>query len=210
LNTTLLSVLGTIAPDILGLIPGGSLVGDALKMVSTAVLGHDAGSEDDVKAAIDKGLNGEQIAALAKANNDVKIAQGQQAVDMAKNAADAENTTNTLIVSEAADARKSAVGNDKIYDVALFILGSFLIAMIAVLWGCWELISGSVKITAEMAGMFAAVTGLVGAIVGYFASNAQTVINFMFGGSLGGRKNADAVAAGAAQLGDALGKVTAK
>ena len=89
-DSSLLSVLGALAPDLIGLIPGGGLATDVLKTVSQAVLGHPAGSEDDVKAAIDKGLNGEQIAALAKANNDAKIAQGQQQVDLAKNDNDAQ------------------------------------------------------------------------------------------------------------------------
>jgi len=45
----------------------------------------------------------------------------------------------------------------------------------------------------------AAVSGLVGAVVGYVAANAQTVVNFIYGGSLGSEKKTDAMSAAVQQ-----------
>jgi hypothetical protein len=51
------------------------------------------------------------------------------------------------------------------------------------------------------------VAGLIGAITEYFAANARTVVDFLYGGSLGERKNADSLASATVQLGASLGKV---
>jgi hypothetical protein len=63
----------------------------------------------------------------------------------------------------------------------------------AVLYGCWQLLAGG--ITIKDVSVVAAISGLVGSVVGYVAANAQTVVNFIFGGSLGSEKKSDAMAA---------------
>lgn len=72
------------------------------------------------------------------------------------------------------------------------VLVTFAVIMSAVLAGSWQLLEGG--ITIKDVSVVAAISGLVGSIVGYVAANAQTVINFLFGGSMGNEKNAGALA----------------
>jgi hypothetical protein len=60
-----------------------------------------------------------------------------------------------------------------------------------VLYGCWLILQGGITIKDVAA--VAAISGLVGSIVGYVAANAQTVINYIYGGSLGTQKHADSL-----------------
>ena len=81
--------------------------------------------------------------------------------------------------------------------IASAVLMTFSIIMGAVLFGCYLLVARGVRI--DDAPLLAAVSGLVGSVVGYVAANAQTVINFVFGGSLGSQRKTDALAAGIRQ-----------
>lgn len=67
------------------------------------------------------------------------------------------------------------------FGIAFFILFSFVVSMIFVLYGSWLLLSGT-SLTQDPAAI-AAVSGLVGAIVGYLSQNASTVVNYIFGSS---------------------------
>ena len=69
--------------------------------------------------------------------------------------------------------------------------------MAAVLYGCWQLLQGG--ITIKDVSTVAAISGLVGSVVGYVAANAQTVVNFIYGGSADSTKHADAMAAAVQQ-----------
>ena len=95
-------------------------------------------------------------------------------------------------LADVADARKMhtaamASGDKTANRLAWVILGSFLCVSLVILIGCGLLISG--RVTMENSGMrpemWVAVSGLVGAIVGYFSANAQQVVSFHFGSSAG-------------------------
>lgn len=66
--------------------------------------------------------------------------------------------------------------------IAYLVIASFLAIMMAILIGCGMLLSGHVSI--ESASALAAVSGLVGAIAGYAASNVQTVLSTVFAGAM--------------------------
>lgn len=68
--------------------------------------------------------------------------------------------------------------------IAYLVIASFLAIMVAILIGCGMLLSGHVSI--ESASALAAVSGLVGAIAGYAASNVQTVLSTVFAGGMTG------------------------
>lgn len=68
------------------------------------------------------------------------------------------------------------------WRIAYLVLWIFLAVVVLVLLGCWALLSGSVA--PENGAGLAAVAGLVGAIAGYAASNVQTVLSTIFGGSM--------------------------
>ncbi len=93
-----------------------------------------------------------------------------------------------LYVSDTQDARKYR--DDKVFKLGLVILASFVAVMTVTLMGLYMMVTG--KVTIDQA-IFAGVIGLVGAIVGYFASNAQQVVSYFFGSSAGSKANADAL-----------------
>ena len=56
------------------------------------------------------------------------------------------------------------------------------------LYGLYKIVSGTVSVDANL---LAAVIGLVGAIIGYFAANAQQVVSYFFGSSAGSAQKSD-------------------
>ncbi len=93
-----------------------------------------------------------------------------------------------LYVADTQDARKYR--DDKVFKLGLVILASFVAVMSVTLMGLYLMVTG--KVTIDQA-IFAGVIGLVGAIVGYFASNAQQVVSYFFGSSAGSKANAAAL-----------------
>ena len=201
---SLAGVVGSIAPTLATML-GGPLAGAAVSAIGSALgLGEKATADDITKVVQAGQVDPGQLAAIRAADQEYQLKLKDADLKLAELNAATEASFNTAVVADVADARKAGSGNWMVMWIGVFILASFLVAMVLVLWGCWALISGSLKV--QDAGVFAAITGLIGSIVGYFASNAQTVINFLFGGSLGGRKNADNLAAATAQLGTSLGQ----
>lgn len=96
-----------------------------------------------------------------------------------------------------ADARANNSNRDAVWWIAVCILVTFAVIMGFVLAGCYALITGGIGMRDPS--VVAAVSGLVGSVVGYVASNAQTVVNFIFGGSLGSEKKTDALSTGIQQ-----------
>ena len=99
-----------------------------------------------------------------------------------------------LYVSDTQDARRYR--DDKVFRLGVIILVSFAAVMSLALYGLYRVVSGTIAIDSAT---LAAVIGLVGAIIGYFAANAQQVVSFFFGSSAGsltkGDNIADAIAA---------------
>lgn len=92
----------------------------------------------------------------------------------------------TLYVNDVQDARKYR--DDKVFKLGVIILISFVIVMSASLIGLYKIVSGTISIDAQM---LAAVIGIFGAIIGYFASNAQQVVSYFFGSSAGSSQKSD-------------------
>ena len=95
----------------------------------------------------------------------------------------------TLYVDEVQDARKYR--DDKVFHLGTVVLLSFVIVMGIALLGIFAVVTGEVVADANV---FAAVIGLVGAIIGYFAANAQQVVSYFFGSSAGSMRNGDRLA----------------
>lgn len=201
---SLAGIVGSIAPTLATML-GGPLAGAAVAAIGGALgLGADATADDITKVVQAGNVDPSQLSAIRAADQEYQLKLKDADFKVAELNAATEASFNTAVVADVADARKAGSGNWMVMWIGVLILVSFLIAMVMVLVGCWALISGSLQVSDP--GVFAAITGLIGSIVGYFASNAQTVINFLFGGSLGGRKNADNLAAATAQLGSSLGQ----
>ena len=180
-----------------------ALVGLAAKAVGDAV-GSPVDAHPDAVAAAVAGATPEQIIQLKQADADLQSklqALGfEHTEEMARLGAQADQAA----IADVQDARRSNSSNEQLWRIAWVVLVTFAIVMAGVLWGCYSMLTGTVTI--KDVAVVAAVAGLVGSIVGYVAANAQTVINFLFGGSLGSRNTGAALGAAVQQSIQQLGK----
>lgn len=112
-------LVGTLAPAVASAF-GTPAMGAAVAVLSNAIFGRSDASADDVVAAVAGGqLTGEQLAAIRKADNDFKIAMGQQGIDLAKLEAD----TDAAYLRDVQDARARQVATrDYMPQVIFFLL----------------------------------------------------------------------------------------
>jgi hypothetical protein len=169
-----LPLLGAALP-----IPGGMALGAAL----ASQIGSPSADPSDILATLTGNAQ-----ALAQAK---QFELTHQEV-MLKLTLDAQTAQFQSEVSDRQDARAKLSSNSALWWIAAAVLLTFAVIMAAVLYGSWTLLAGG--ITIKDVSVVAAISGLVGSIVGYVAANAQTVINFLYGGSMGNEKNSAALA----------------
>ena len=104
-------LINALAPTIATAL-GGPVAGIAVKALSTALLGHGDGSEDDITSAL-SAATPEQIAAIRKAENDFRVQIKQLDIDLEKIAAD-----------DRANARNMAIAT---HDLTPRILALFVV-----------------------------------------------------------------------------------
>ena len=189
--------LESLAPTLATLL-GGPLAGTAVTALEGA-LGLAPGSGiDGITQVMQSGsLTPDMVAAVRAADQKHAEIIAQQGLDLTKLNADHEAAMAGLEATDREDARKNNSEKDATWWLAASILLTFALIMAAVLYGCWSILSGG--ITIKDVSVVAAISGLVGAVVGYVAANAQTVVNFVFGGSLGSNKHTDALASSVQQ-----------
>lgn len=91
-------LIGSIAPTIATAL-GGPVAGLAVKAVSSALFGHENGSEDDITAALSN-PTGEQLAALKKIDADFKVQMKSLDIDLERIAAsDRDSARNMAIMT---------------------------------------------------------------------------------------------------------------
>lgn len=171
-----LPLLGAVLP-----IPGGAAIGMAL----ASHIGSPSSDPADILATLTQTAE-----SLQKAH---EFELTHQAT-MLKLKLDADQDSYATEVDDRKDARAKFAENAKPDGIAVLVLATFALTMAIVLYGCWSILSGG--ITIKDVAVVAAISGLVGSIVGYFAANAQTVLNFRYGGSMGGDKHATQLANG--------------
>lgn len=199
----LTKALATVAPTIATML-GGPLVGAGVSALEEAfgIAPAANASLDQRQDAITKviqtgGMTPEVIAAVRASDQKHAEVLGQQGIDLAKLNADHEAALTQAVIADRQDARKNNSGREAVWWIAVAVLATFAFIMAAVLYGCYSLLTGGMPI--KDVAVVAAVSGLVGSVVGYVAANAQTVVNFIFGGSLGSEKKTDALAASVQQ-----------
>lgn len=196
LKTALTSFAPTLATML-----GGPLAGAAVSALEGAIgLQPGAGVDGITKVLQTGGMTPDVMAAVRAADQRHAELIGQQGIDLVKVNADHEAAMSVVEAADVKSARESNSGRDATWWIAIVILATFAAIMAAVLWGCWTLLQGGIVI--KDVAVVAAVSGLVGAVVGYVAANAQTVVNFIFGGSLGSRRTS-------AALSDSIGQAIA-
>ena len=191
------SALASIAPT-LATMMGGPLLGTAVTALESAFnLAPGSGVDAITKVVQTGGMTPDIIAAVRAADQKHAEVMGQQGIDVAKMNLDFEAAQTKAVIEDRVDARKSNAGRKEVWDIAVVILATFAVLMGFVLYGCWMILQGGISI--KDVSVVAAISGLVGSVVGYVAANAQTVVNFIYGGSLGSEKKTDALAASVQQ-----------
>ena len=90
------SLIGAIAPTIATAL-GGPVAGLAVKALSSALLGHPDGSENDINAALSS-ASPDQIAAIRKADNDFKVQMKSLDIDLEKIAASDRDSARRMAI----------------------------------------------------------------------------------------------------------------
>jgi hypothetical protein len=146
------NVAPTIATALLG-----PVAGMAVKALSTALLGHGDGSEDDITAALSSATP-EQIAAIKRADNDFKVQMKQLDIDLVRIAADDRNS-----------ARNMAVGTHSLTPSVM----SYVIVV------CWAIIQYFLFTHVIEASM----RELIARVLGTLDGALMLVLSFWFGSS---------------------------
>ena len=146
------NVAPTIATAMLG-----PVAGMAVKALSTALLGHGDGSEDDITAALSSATP-EQIAAIKRADNDFKVQMKQLDIDLVRIAADDRNS-----------ARNMAVGTHSLTPSVM----SYVIVV------CWAIIQYFLFTHVIEASM----RELIARVLGTLDGALMLVLSFWFGSS---------------------------
>lgn len=191
------TALASIAPTLATML-GGPLAGTAVTALEGALGLKPGAGQDGITQVLQSGaLTPDQVAAVRAADQKHAEIMGQQGIDIAKLNADQEAALVADAVDNTKDARKNNADRDAVWVIAAVILLTFAVMMGAVLWGCWTLLQGGIII--KDVSVVAAISGLVGSIVGYLAANALTVVQFIYGGSMGSEKKTDALASSVQQ-----------
>lgn len=179
-------IVKTIAPTI-GTLLGGPLAGTAVKVLGDKLLGDAGASEQQIAETITAGLDPEALAKLRDADNAFKIHMRELDIDVLKLDAGREQAA----MDDTKDARRNNAANTHVFWLGLVVLTAFFLVAAAALAGAYYLLFGNVKVSE---GVLAATFGLIGAVVGYFAGQAQQVVGFWFGSSLGSSQKTAALA----------------
>lgn len=172
------NLLESAAPTIASMF-GGPLAGQAV-MALEGVLGlkPDAGASlDQRKAAALTALTQatpEQLLELKKEDN--RHAETLAQLNLKRDEDDQQS-------QQQAREMQIATKSKAVPAIAALVLVSFFGIAVMGMVGAYQLMTGTVHLTPEQAGLAVAGAGLVGTIIGYFAAQAQTVISYYFGSS---------------------------
>lgn len=186
-------VVGTVAPTIATML-GGPLAGAGVKILAGQLLGDENASQEQVAEAV-AGMKPEQIIELKKIDADLKKQFADNGIKLAELSAQQDQA----YVNDTADARRAHAGDRQVFLLGVSVLVLFFVIASGAVWGAFAVLTGAFKI--DDPGVLAAVFGLVGSVVGYFAANSQQVIGFFFGSSRSSKGKDEALAQAVAQFG---------
>jgi hypothetical protein len=114
-------LIENVAPTIATAL-GGPVAGMAVKALSTALLGHGDGSEDDIKNALATATP-DQIAAIRKVDNDFKVQMESLKIDLQKIAADDRaNARNYAIMTHDLTPRLLAIAVVAVWGIVQYFM----------------------------------------------------------------------------------------
>lgn len=178
-------LVGAVAPT-LGALLGGPLGGTAVSALSNIFLGKENGTEEEVSAAVLTGMTPDKIVEMKRIDKEHEVKMAELQLDLVK----LNQTLEITYVEDVQDARKYR--DDKVFWLGVVILSVFAVTMGMSLYGAYQILAGGITIKDVAA--VAAVSGFIGSIIGYVASNAQQVVGYFYGSSAGSAKKTDALA----------------
>jgi hypothetical protein len=161
-------LLGQVAPTIATAL-GGPLAGVAVKALSGVLLGHENGSEDEVKVAM-ASASPDQLAALKKIDADFKVSMKELDIDLERIAAGDRDSARKM-QTETKDWTPKAL--------AFFITFGFFGALI------WIMVFGIPQTGTEVLLM----------MLGSLSTSWTGVVQFYYGSSAGSKAKNDLLAA---------------
>lgn len=175
-----------IAPHIVNKIwgPKGDSVAEQVIEVAKAVTGTK--DCDEAVKAVD--LNPEHRLAFVKAMNDR---------DLAFRATDAD--VEKAYISDVGNARSAHANDKRVFWLGMSILLTFAAVIGAAVVGSYEILTDGLKVSDP--GVIAVVFTFIGTLVGYIASQAQSVVNYFFGSSMGSKQKTDELSGAVRALG---------
>ena len=162
-------LLGQIAPTIATAL-GGPLAGIAVKTLSNVLLGHENGSEDDVKAAIAT-ASPDQLVALKKIDADFKAHMKELDIDLERIAAGDRDSARKM---------QTATKDWTPKALAFFITFGFFGALV------WIMVFGIPQTGTEVLLM----------MLGSLSTSWTGVVQFYYGSSAGSKAKTDAMTKG--------------
>jgi len=169
MSSTWTNLIAQVAPTIATVL-GGPLAGMGVKALSTAILGHANGTQDDIEAAIPN-ITPEQLLALKQADNAFKAQMAELGIEPDK--LDVEDR------ESARDMAKSRGFTPQVVLSGMFV-GGYFVLLILFLLGYTHL-DPSYK-------------DLLLTLIGVLTAGIPQILNFWFGSSHGSQKKDDALA----------------
>lgn len=202
------AAIGAIAPTLATML-GGPLAGAAVTALAGAFGITPTGDQAKDTAAITGVLQSGKmtpdiIAAVRKADQEHEAMMGQQGVDLAKINAAHEVAIAQTFTADTQDARKTFGQQQAILYLGIAVLLIFAVVMVAVLYAAYQLLTGGINI--KDVSVVAAISGMVGSVVGYVASNAQQVVGYFFGSSHGSDSKTNSMSSSLSKLVNSVGK----
>jgi hypothetical protein len=164
-------IIGAIAPTIATAL-GSPMAGFAIKALSSAMLGHENGSEDDLEEAI-KAASPESLGKIKEADNSFAIRMKELDIDLERISNDDRNS-----------ARKREIESGDTWTPRIIAFMTIFAAFAVT----WYVLSGQVKNLTD-----ATVVGMIGTLIGYVFGIANQVISYYFGSSHGSKQKTDAM-----------------
>jgi len=179
--------------------------GAAVAVLGKALLGKEDATEQEIEKAIQSATPAD-LARLKEIDNDFKLTMAKFGYDTEKLRSDAEYAANALQIEDTKNAREAFAKSENVFRLAVCILATYAVCVSGVLGGVFYLLMHpAVEFNA---GMVAVVFSLIGTVVGNLQVNAQQVISWCFGTTIGSDKKTNAVTQALQTVKDSLSTST--
>ncbi|ARK56320.1 hypothetical protein BOC36_24945 [Burkholderia pseudomallei] len=197
-----LNVLERVAPTI-ATVAGTPLLGGAVAALEAAFgLTPDAGASMEQRqntvAQCVTGASPEQLLALRKADQDYEARMAEAGFKDKETLAQLAVHEEEIYVGDLQNARAANAANMRVFWLGVAVLATFAGVSFGALFGAYAVLTG--KLSVDNAAVVGLVSGFIGTVIGYVASNATQVVSFYFGSSKGSETKSEAMATAFTQV----------